>query len=151
MSRAKRLQPVLRMAQQKVEEASQALGYLNQRLAEETATKNQLIDYEGEYLELMRSSHEAGKKMNISATLNYQVFIQRLKLAQVQQQESINLLESQKQQVMQHWIKTRARQQAIEAVIASALEEEALVESRQEQKLLDELTSLNLQRGKLFS
>lgn len=151
MSRAKRLQPVLRMAQQKVEEASQALGYLNQRIAEESATKNQLSGYEGEYLELMRSSHEAGKNMNINATLNYQVFIQRLKLAQIEQQEAINLLESQKQQVMQHWIKTRARQQAVEAVIASAKAEEELIASRQEQKLLDELTSLNLQRGKLFN
>lgn len=149
MSRAKRLQPVLKMALQKVEEAAQALGYLNQRLAQEEATKEQLKNYEGEYLELMRGGYEPNRVMNVQAVMGYQNFIQRLELAQIQQQEEINLLASQKDQVTQHWIKARARAQAIEAAIETAKQEESLYAARQEQKELDEFTSQSFIRRQL--
>lgn len=150
MSRAKRLQPVLQMAQAKVDEAEQALGYLNSRINEEEATKKQLETYEGEYLELMRGGYEPNRVMKVQDVMRYQSFIQRLEQAQIQQQEEITLLESQKEQVSQHWIKTRARAQAIEAAIEVAKQEENLKASREEQKQLDEFTSLALLRNKSF-
>lgn len=149
MSRAKRLLPVLQMAQKKVDEAAQALGYLNQRIAQEEATKQQLKNYEGEYLELMRGGYQPNRSMNVQAVMGYQSFIQRLELAQIQQQEEINLLASQKYQVTQHWIKTRARAQAIESAIATAKQEESLLAARQEQKELDEFTSQSFVRRQL--
>ena len=99
MSRKKRLQPVLKLAEGKVDEASRALGYLNQKIEQEAQTKEQLKVYEKEYLQLMRGGDSPGRKMDIQAVLRYQSFIQRLELAQVQQDEQIELLQRQKAQV----------------------------------------------------
>lgn len=141
MSREKRLQPVLKLAEGKVEEAARALGYLNQRIAQEESTCAQLKNYEGEYLQLMRGGDAPGRTMNVQAVMRYQLFIQRLETAQIQQNEQINLLQQQKAQVTEHWIKTRARAKAVSSVMEAARAEAELFESRQEQKLFDELSS----------
>ncbi|MFK7159763.1 flagellar export protein FliJ [Marinospirillum sp. MEB164] len=142
MSREKRLVPILQMAQKKVDEASRALGYLNQKIAEEEQTRKQLKNYESEYMQLMRGGDTPGRPVNIQAMMRYQAFIQRLELAQIQQQQQISLLEQQKQQVTQHWIQVRAKAQAVEKVMVQLRNEEALIAARAEQKMLDELSSL---------
>jgi|AntRauTorckE6833_2_1112554.scaffolds.fasta_scaffold01219_6 flagellar export protein FliJ len=141
MSRKKRLQPVLKLAEGKVDEASRALGYLNQKIEQEAQTKEQLKVYEKEYLQLMRGGDSPGRKMDIQAVLRYQSFIQRLELAQVQQDEQIELLQRQKAQVTEHWIKTRARAKGLESIIEAARKEEEILAARKEQKLADEYTS----------
>ncbi|WP_114418755.1 flagellar export protein FliJ [Marinospirillum perlucidum] len=142
MSREKRLQPVLKLAEGKVDEASRALGYLNQKIEQEEATKQQLKVYEKEYLQMMRCGDEPGRRMDIQAVLRYQSFVQRLELAQVQQDEQLELLQRQKQQVTEHWIKTRARAKGLESLIEAAREEEERLAGRREQKLADEYTNL---------
>lgn len=141
MSREKRLQPVLKLAQVKVDEAVRALGYLNGKIAVEQETRGQLKNYESEYLQLMRGGEEPGRKMDVQAVMRYQLFIQRLEAAQIQQSEQIKLLEQQKAQVTQHWIKTQARAKAINSVMDAARQEEAVIANRQEQKLFDEFNS----------
>lgn len=141
MSREKRLQPVLKLAQGKVDEAARALGYLNGKIAVEQATHGQLKNYETEYLQLMRGGDQPGRKMDVQAVMRYQLFIQRLEMAQIQQNEQIKLLEQQKAQVTQHWIKTQARAKAIGSVMDAARQEEAVIANRQEQKLFDEFNS----------
>lgn len=148
MSREKRLQPVLKLAQGKVDEAARALGYLNNKIAEEQTTHGQLKTYEGEYLQLMRGGNEPGRKMDVQAVMRYQLFVQRLETAQIQQNEQIKLLEQQKAQVTQHWIKTQARVKAIGSVMDAARQEEAVIANRQEQKLFDEFNSLLSSRRK---
>lgn len=148
MSREKRLQPVLKLAEGKVEEAARALGYLNQRIAQEESTSAQLKSYEGEYLQLMRGGDAPGRAMNVQAVMRYQLFIQRLEAAQIQQNEQIHLLQQQKAQVTEHWIKTRARAKAVSSVMEAARAEAALIESRQEQKLFDELSSQRFGRAR---
>lgn len=146
MSRGKRLQPVLKLAQGKVEEAARALGYLNQKIAAEQATHSQLKNYESEYLQLMRGGDEPGRRMDIHAVMRYQLFIQRLEAAQIQQNEQIKLLEQQKEQVTKHWIKTQARAKGIGSVIESARKEDEIIANRQEQKLFDEFNSQKASR-----
>ncbi|SFC17507.1 FliJ protein [Marinospirillum celere] len=147
MSRQKRLQPVLRLAEGKAEEASRALGYLNQKIEQEAQTKEQLKGYEKEYLQLMRCGDEPGRRMDIQAVLRYQAFVQRLEHAQIQQQEQIELLQRQKDQVTEHWIKTRARVKGLESIIESARREEEREAERKEQKLADEFTSTRYARN----
>ncbi|GLR63918.1 flagellar export protein FliJ [Marinospirillum insulare] len=146
MSREKRLQPVLKLAQGKVDEAARALGYLNSKIAAEQATHGQLKNYETEYLQLMRGGDEPGRKMDVQAVMRYQLFVQRLEAAQIQQNEQIKLLEEQKAQVTEHWIKTQARAKAIGSVMEAARQEEAVIANRQEQKLFDEFNSLSASR-----
>lgn len=147
MSRQKRLQPVLRLAEGKAEEASRALGYLNQKIEQETETKEQLKVYEKEYLQLMRCGDQPGRRMDIQAVLRYQAFVERLEKAQLQQQEQIEQLERQKAQVTEHWIKTRARVKGLEAIIETARREEERLADRKEQKLADEFTSVRYARN----
>jgi len=146
MSREKRLQPVLKLAEGKVEEAARALGYLNGKIAVEQATHGQLKNYEKEYLQLMRGGDQPGRKMDVQAVMRYQLFIQRLETAQIQQNEQIKLLEEQKAQVTEHWIKTQARAKVIGSVIEAARYEEAVIANRQEQKLFDEFNSQRASR-----
>ncbi len=146
MSREKRLQPVLKMAQGKVDEAAKALGYLNSQIAAEQATKGQLKNYESEYLQLMRGGDAPGRRMDVQAVMRYQLFIQRLETAQIQQSEQIKLLEQQKAQVTQHWIKTQARAKAIDSVMEAARQEDSIIANRQEQKLFDEFNSQKASR-----
>lgn len=146
MSREKRLQPVLKLAQGKVNEAARALGYLNSKIAAEQATHGQLKNYETEYLQLMRCGEQPGRKMDVHAVMRYQLFIQRLEAAQIQQNEQIELLEQQKAQVTEHWIKTQARAKAIGSVMEAARKEEAIAINRQEQKMFDEFNSQHASR-----
>ncbi len=146
MSREKRLQPVLKLAQGKVDEAAKALGYLNSKIAEEQATHSQLKNYESEYLQLMRGGSEPNRRMDVQAVMRYQLFIQRLEAAQIQQNEQIKVLEEQKAQVTQHWIKTQARAKGIGSVIETARQEDAIIANRQEQKLFDEFNSQKASR-----
>lgn len=146
MSREKRLQPVLKLAEGKVEEAARALGYLNSKIAVEQATHGQLKNYEKEYLQLMRGGDQPGRKMDVHAVMRYQLFIQRLEAAQIQQNEQIKLLEDQKAQVTEHWIKTQARAKAIGSVMETARNDEAVMANRQEQKLFDEFNSQRASR-----
>lgn len=146
MSREKRLQPVLKLAQGKVDEAARALGYLNTKIAAEQATQGQLKVYESEYLQLMRGGDEPGRKMDVHAVMRYQLFVQRLEAAQIQQNEQIKLLEEQKAQVTEHWIKTQARAKAISSVMEAARQDEAVMANRQEQKLFDEFNSQRASR-----
>jgi len=146
MSREKRLQPVLKLAQGKVDEAARALGYLNSKIAAEQATHNQLRVYETEYLQLMRGGDEPGRKMDVHAVMRYQLFVQRLEAAQIQQNEQIKLLEDQKAQVTEHWIKTQARAKAIGSVMEAARQEAAVIANRQEQKLFDEFNNQRASR-----
>lgn len=146
MSRVKRLQPVLQLAQGKADEAARALGYLNGKIAAEVAAQDQLKDYEKEYLGLMRGGSNPGRPMNVQAVMRYQSFIQRLDAAQIQQGEQIKLLEDQKAQVTQYWIETQARVKAISSVLESAAAEERLHANRQEQKLFDEFNSQHAAR-----
>ncbi len=138
MQRDKRLKPVLHLAQNKVDEAARALGYLNQKLAEETQLAQQLSQYEQEYLQLMRGGDAPQRAMDVQAVLRYQSFIQRLEQAQLQQQEQINLLNQQKAQVTAHWVKTRARARAIESAIEAAQAQQQVWQNRLEQKQQDE-------------
>ena len=146
MGREKRLQPVLKLAQGKVDEAARALGYLNGKIAAEQATRGQLKNYETEYLKLMGGGSEPGRKMDVHAVMRYQLFIQRLEVAQIQQNEQIKLLEQQKAQVTQHWIKTQARAKGIGSAIESARREDDVIANRQEQKLFDEFNSQRASR-----
>lgn len=148
MSRAKRLQPVLQMAQNKADAAAKALGYLNSKIAAEVATQGQLHSYEKEYLQLMRGGDAPGRSMNVQAVMRYQLFIQRLEAAQVQQQEQIQLLESQKEQVTQHWISTQARVKAISSAMRTAEAEQQMYDNRQEQKMFDEFNSQKASRAR---
>lgn len=141
MSREKRLQPVLKLAQGKVDEAARALGYLNQKIEQEEATKGMLKNYEAEYLQLMRGGEQPGRRMDVQAVMRYQLFIQRLESAQIQQNEQITLLQQQKARVTEHWIQTRARAQAVESVMQAARREQEWLDARQEQKQADEFTS----------
>ncbi|SFX22227.1 flagellar FliJ family protein [Marinospirillum alkaliphilum] len=146
MGREKRLEPVLKMAEAKVDEAARALGYLNQKIAQEEATRALLKNYEGEYLQLMRGGDQAGRRMDVQAVMRYQLFIQRLEAAQIQQNEQLHLLQQQKAQVTEHWIKTRARAQAVSSAMDSIRREEAVQSNRQEQKLFDELNTMRIAR-----
>lgn len=141
MSRERRLQPVLKLAQGKVDEAARALGYLNQKIEQEEATKGMLKNYEAEYLQLMRGGEQPGRRMDVQAVMRYQLFIQRLESAQIQQNEQITLLQQQKARVTEHWIQTRARAQAVESVMQAARREQEWLDARQEQKQADEFTS----------
>ena len=89
----------------------------------------------------MRGGDEPGRRMDVHAVMRYQLFIQRLELAQIQQNEQIQLLEQQKAQVTQHWIKTQARAKGIGSAIESARKEDEIIANRQEQKLFDEFNS----------
>lgn len=142
----KRLAPILQIAQKKSDEAARALGVLNQKLSDENRMLNQLQVYQGDYMNMMGDMCKPGQRLNIKHITRYQNFIDRLELAQRQQNDQIAIINAQKEQVKKYWLKTRARVKALETVIKKDAKKRQYQQEKTEQKNLDEFNQNKLHR-----
>lgn len=139
MKRSERLKPIIALAEQKERDAASALGFLKSKIDAEEQKKAQLQTYGLEYHQQII---ESGKQGVSGATLRrHYEFMTKLNDASQQQNGHIKELEQQVSQVQQYWLTTQGKLRAFENLVEKAKKEEQLLQDKQEQKVMDELTS----------
>jgi flagellar FliJ protein len=136
MDRTKRLQPVLRLADREVQKAARALALMQQRLQQEQGKLSQLQHYQQEYHELIVRDGSAG----ITPARLHMIsrFSSNLDHAMTQQGQQIALVQSQLDQVREHWRSKDLRYRQLEKMLERIRAEENARVARQEQRNHDE-------------
>ena len=125
------------MAQETLTETTRALGGVQQQLQQAVVQHEQLQNYEREYQQSLRQGM-MGNGMSVADLVNHQSSILSLKQVVRQQEGHVNACEKAVDQVKQNWMQNNQRLNAFETLIDRRATAQALVESRHEQKLMDE-------------
>lgn len=125
------------MAQETLTESTRALGGAQQQLQQAVAQHEQLQHYEQEYQQTLREGM-LSDGMSVADLVNHQSFILSLKQVVKQQQGHVDACEKAVDQVKQSWVQNKQRLNAFETLIDRRATAQALVQSRYEQKLMDE-------------
>ncbi|MBT1450824.1 flagellar export protein FliJ [Glaciecola sp. XM2] len=99
-----------------------------------------LEQYRLDYLKLIRQ--KASEGLNAKALIQHQSFVGKLDKACEQQVELINQAVLVSNQRKEQWLTQQAKTQAVAKFMDKQKQKQALIESKNEQKLFDELSSL---------
>ncbi|TXU08249.1 flagella biosynthesis chaperone FliJ [Enterobacter hormaechei] len=125
------------MAEETLTKTTRALGGAQQQLQQAVAQHEQLQHYEQEYQQSLRQGM-MGNGMSVADLVNHQSFILSLKQVVKQQQGHVDACEKAVDKVKQNWVQNKQRLNAFETLIERRATAQALVQSRHEQKLMDE-------------
>lgn len=124
-------------AQETLTETTRALGGAQQQLQQAMIQCEQLQHYEQEYQQSLRQGM-MGDGMSVADLVNHQSFILSLKQVVRQQEGHVSACEQAVDKVKQNWVQNKQRLNAFETLIERRATAQALVQSRHEQKLMDE-------------
>lgn len=124
-------------AQETLTQTTRALGGAQQQLQQAMTQHEQLQHYEQEYQQSLRQGMMGGG-MSVADLVNHQSFILSLKQVVKQQEGHVCACEQAVDKVKQSWVQNKQRLNAFETLIERRATAQALVQSRQEQKLMDE-------------
>jgi flagellar FliJ protein len=136
MARPFRLQTVLDISQDHVDGAARSLALLRGRIQEAEARLTLLRDYRVEYQGRMQTAMRSG--MSVPMMREYQAFLARIDDGDRIQVREIERLQAQWQSAFEVWQAHYRKLSAYRVLKARHLAQEALRESKREQKLLDE-------------
>ncbi|ENN7014045.1 flagellar export protein FliJ [Enterobacter ludwigii] len=125
------------MAEETLTKTTRALGGVQQQLQQAVAQHEQLQHYEQEYQQSLRQGM-MGHGMSVADLVNHQSFILSLKQVVKQQEGHVSACEQAVDKVKQNWVQNKQRLNAFETLIERRATAQALVQSRHEQKLMDE-------------
>jgi len=137
MRRSQRLQPVLDLAENKVQDLARILGQEQQRLAHLQQQLAELERYRDLYQQEMQARSQTG--LDIRQLRDFHAFVERLEAALQQQRQGLNRQQQRCEQVRLDYLAERAHAQALDQVIVRTRQEEAAQGARREQNELDEL------------
>ncbi len=144
MYRSKRLQPVIQVAQLKAKQGLQAIAYMQKRLGEEqdklAALRACRDDYDSD-------SGKGNQSMNACFLKSFREFSQSLEVALVQQSQQVDTVQAQLHEVQGMWRKLDGRCRTLQKTQVKFAAEEQLLQSKQEQKYLDEYISQQAARA----
>lgn len=124
-------------AQETLTQTTRALGGAQQQLQQAMAQHEQLQHYEQEYQQSLRQGMMSDG-MSVADLVNHQSFILSLKQVVKQQAGHVNACEKAVDEVKKNWVQNKQRLNAFETLIERRATAQALVQSRHEQKLMDE-------------
>lgn len=124
-------------AQEMLTQTTRALGGAQQQLQQAMTQHEQLQHYEQEYQQSLRQGMMGGG-MSVADLVNHQSFILSLKQVVKQQAGHVNACEQAVDKAKQSWVQNKQRLNAFETLIERRATAQALVQSRHEQKLMDE-------------
>lgn len=127
------------MAYETLTETTRALGGVQQQLQHALTQHEQLQRYEQEYQQSLRQGM-MGNGMSVADLVNHQSFILSLKQVVKQQEGHVDACEKAVDKVKQNWVQHKQRLNAFETLIDRRATAQALVQSRHEQKLMDEFS-----------
>lgn len=144
MKRSKRFEPILRIAERQEQQAMQLLA---QRIQALEAVKRKLSDLDQYLADYQKSFIDQGTKgMSGSALQGYQQFMDQLDEAKSQQGEQRVLFEGQVEEARRIYAQVHKKTLMIETLIEKAKHSEYVIEEKQLQKQLDEISMLLVRR-----
>ncbi|MFT4862780.1 MAG: flagellar FliJ protein [Pseudohongiellaceae bacterium] len=144
MNRSKRLQPVIQVAQLKARQGLQAIAYMQKRLGEEQDKLAALRACRDDYAS---DNERENRTMNACFLKSFREFSQSLEVALVQQSTQVGTVQAQLHEVQGMWRKLDGRSRTLQKTQGRFAAEERLLESKQEQKYLDEFVSQQAARA----
>jgi flagellar FliJ protein len=145
LSRAKRLQPVVEMAEKAEREAARQLGHCQGLVSQAEAKLGELERFRGDYQQQWVS--EGSKGVSGQWLMNYQRFLSQLEGAIGQQSKSLDWHRANLEKARALWQQRYARLEGLRKLVQRYRDEARLVEDKREQKLLDELAQRLIDRG----
>lgn len=124
-------------AHETLTQTTRALGGAQQQLQQALTQHEQLQHYDQEYQQSLRQGMMGGG-MSVADLVNHQSFILSLKQVVKQQEGYVSACEQAVDKVKQNWVQNKQRLNAFETLIERRATAQALVQSRHEQKLMDE-------------
>jgi flagellar FliJ protein len=135
--RAKRLAPVVDMAERDEREAARLLGQCQGQLAK---VQTQLADLERYRDDYQQQWSEQGRQgVSGQWLINYQRFLSQFEVAIDQQRNSLEWHRDNLNKARDHWQQRYARLEGLRKLVLRYLQEARQLEDKREQKLLDEL------------
>lgn len=141
MDRSKRLKPVIQLAELKTKQGLQAIAYMQKRLGQEQDKLEQLRACREDY-----DSNGEQKTINACFLKSFREFSQSLEVALVQQSRQVEVVQAQLREVQGMWRKLDGRHRTLQKTQHKFAEQERLLESKKEQKALDEFVSQSTSR-----
>ncbi|ART83378.1 flagellar export protein FliJ [Oceanisphaera profunda] len=117
--------------------ASAELGAAQLQLQQLAQQQQTLSEYQRNYSEEFQNRGREGLSANQFS--HFQGFINKLEVAQEQQQDGLKNAREQMEKSRTAWMAVRARKQAIETLLEREAERKQIESNRQEQKMLDNL------------
>ncbi len=133
------------MAEEKLTETTRQLGSAQKTLHDAMTQHEQLQHYEREYQQSLREGM-VSKGMSVADLVNHQSFILSLNQVVKQHEKHVDVCEQAVDNVKSGWIADKQRLNAFETLIVRRETAQAQIESRQEQKLMDEFAQRAGQR-----
>lgn len=137
MRKSKRMEPVLRIAESREDQAAQAFAESRRQLGEHERQLVQLQGYRREYQTQIDNQAAAG--ITASRLIDTYRFLAQLDKAITQQQMAVEQATRLCNQKRQHWLMSRQKSQSFEKAKTRFETLERQHEDRREQKVLDEL------------
>ena len=137
-SRARRLAPVVEMAERAEREAARRLGHCQGLLGQAEIKLGELERYRGDYQQQWLSEGRQG--VSGQWLMNYQRFLSQLEVAIGQQRSSVDWHRSNLENARQLWQQRYARVEGLRKLVQRYLDEARALQDKREQKLLDELS-----------
>lgn len=125
------------MAQEQLTETTRALGSVQQNLQAAVTQHEQLQHYEREYQQSLRQGM-MGKGMSLADLVNHQSFILSLNQVVKQQETHVSRCEKAVDKAKASWMKDKQRLNAFETLNTRRETVQAQVQSKLEQKMMDE-------------
>ncbi len=139
MTRSKRMQPVVKVAASKEQDAARQLGECQREIDARKARLAELIAYQTEYAHRFESSGGGG--LDMARLQDYRVFLARLNDAIAQQRRLVEAAEIDYAKKKNHWLGTRQQAQAIDKVVERFKRDEVRAQGRRDQADTDERAS----------
>ncbi len=136
-SRARRLNPLINIAEQAVQEALVYLGKIQRELAEEIERKDALSLYEKEYQ--LSFAHKGKGGISGADIQQFESFLLQIHSALKQQAGQISRIESKLEKAQNVYIRLKQRLESYKKLKTRLTEQAIASENRQLQKLLDEI------------
>lgn len=133
--KSKRMQPIVRVADQRERQAAQALGDARSAAAQQESRLNDLRNYRQEYVSRFEAQGRGG--LNGAQLRDYQRFLEQLDRAIGQQEQAVHNAQQNVDGSKQEWVTKNTKATAIHHVVDRFRRAEAYTASRNEQKDTD--------------
>jgi len=135
--RARRLAPVVEMAERAEREAARKLGHCQGLVSQAEVKLGELERYRGDYQQQWLNEGRQG--VSGQWLMNYQRFLTQLETAIGQQHSSLQWHRENLARARELWQQRYARLEGLRKLVQRYLEEARAAQDKREQKLLDEL------------
>ncbi len=144
MTRSKRLNPVVKVAEHREKDAARLLGQSQQRLEQQQTRLRELIGYREEYH--LKYQQTCARGLDVKQLQEYRLFLARLNDAIAQQQKTVMQAQRDVERCRSGWMRTRTRSQALDKVRERYQNVERQEAERREQADLDERSTQSANR-----